>query len=222
MVLDEAYLIANNVNYREDANGMICVMGDLFLEGSELDSLGPVVKVNGDIYLRDATIRSLGYLKEVIGNLDAAESTLEDLGELLSVGGWLSLHKTRLRTLGRLQIVESWLDVREVPLICLGDLHTVGWDIFFDENNSGTLQEFRKTILFFQKVLEQDPMQAPLLATTSTYTWQRAMASLCLSDPAVFVELCNINKPVWPKLSYSRQIMAVLSVIRTLRRRILP
>ena len=68
--------------------------GDLYLEGTSIQSLGNLKSVGGDLNLYDTQIESLGNLTSVGGYLGLSYSKIESLGNLTSVGGSLILLNT--------------------------------------------------------------------------------------------------------------------------------
>jgi hypothetical protein len=90
--------------------------GDLYLEGTYIESLGNLVSVSGSLNLYDTQLKSLGELKSVGGYLDLQKTEIETLGNLVSVGGYLDLHGAKIESLGNLQSVGGYLDLDETPI----------------------------------------------------------------------------------------------------------
>jgi hypothetical protein len=100
---------------------------DWFLLQEFLETKGnPPYSVVGDLYLRGTPIESLGNLQSVGGNLDLRYTPIESLGNLQSVGGYLNLRGTPIESLGNLQSVGGNLDLYRTPIESLGNLQSVG------------------------------------------------------------------------------------------------
>ena len=79
-----------------NGNPPYSIGGDLFLEGTDIESLGNLKSVGGNLVLRGTPIKSLGNLTSVGGNLILFNTPIKSLGNLKSVGGFLELRKTPL------------------------------------------------------------------------------------------------------------------------------
>jgi hypothetical protein len=90
--------------------------GDLFLEGTSIESLGNLTSVGGFMYLSHTDIQSLGNLKSVGGYLDLERTLIKSLGNLQSVGGSLDLMRTPIKSLGNLTSVGGDLDLEGTPI----------------------------------------------------------------------------------------------------------
>ncbi len=87
-------------------------VGDsLYLEGTQIKSLGQLKSVGDSLYLRGTQIKSLGQLKSVGGSLYLRGTQIKSLGQLKSVGGWLNLEGTQIKSLGQLKSVGGWLNL---------------------------------------------------------------------------------------------------------------
>ena len=70
---------------------------DLFLEGTDIESLGNLQSVRGNLDLSHTDIESLGNLKSVVGNLYLRETPLstmytkKEIRDMVSVGGKIYL-----------------------------------------------------------------------------------------------------------------------------------
>ena len=101
---------------KSKGNPPYSIGGDLFLEGTDIESLGNLKSVGGYLDLRHTDIESLGNLKSVGGDLDLRRTAIESLGNLQSVGGYLDLIRTPIKSLGNLTSVGGYLDLTETPL----------------------------------------------------------------------------------------------------------
>ena len=83
---------------------------------------------HGDLNLRGSDIKSLGNLVRVEGNLDLyGNESFQSLGNLEYVGSYLNLRYTKIETLGNLVRVEGDLDLMSCKnLVSLGNLEYVG------------------------------------------------------------------------------------------------
>jgi hypothetical protein len=79
-----------------NGNPPYSIGGDLFLEGTSIESLGNLISVGRDLNLYETPIESLGNLQSVGGNLNLYDTPIESLGNLKSVGGILGLLGTPL------------------------------------------------------------------------------------------------------------------------------
>ena len=82
-----------------NGNPPYSIGGDLFLEGTSIESLGNLTSVGGYMDLSHTDIQSLGNLKSVGDYLDLEGTPIESLGNLKSVGGVLGLLGTPLSTM---------------------------------------------------------------------------------------------------------------------------
>ena len=92
------------------------VSGNLYLEGTPIQSLGKLESVGGDLYLYETPIQSLGNLQSVGGYLYLGGTPIQSLGNLQSVGGNLYLYETPIQSLGNLESVGGYLDLGGTPL----------------------------------------------------------------------------------------------------------
>ena len=99
-----------------NGNPPYSIGGDLFLEGTYIESLGNLISVGGFMDLSHTDIQSLGNLKSVGGYLDLEGTPIESLGNLTSVGGSLDLMRTPIKSLGNLTSVGGDLDLEGTPI----------------------------------------------------------------------------------------------------------
>ena len=90
--------------------------GDLYLEGTRIESLGNLQSVGGSLYLGNTPIESLGNLQSVGGYLNLFQTPIKYLGNLQSVGGDLNLFQTPIKSLGNLQSVGGNLRLGNTPI----------------------------------------------------------------------------------------------------------
>jgi hypothetical protein len=85
--------------------------GDLDLEGTPLKTLPPnLIEVDGYLFLDNSQITSLGNLEYVGNNLYLEGSQITSLGNLEYVGGSLWLEDSQITSLGNLEYVGNlWL-----------------------------------------------------------------------------------------------------------------
>ena len=92
----------------------------------------PPYSIEGDLYLEGTRIESLGNLQSVGGSLYLGNTPIESLGNLQSVGGYLNLFQTPIKYLGNLQSVGGDLNLYGTPIKSLGNLQSVGGDLKLD------------------------------------------------------------------------------------------
>ena len=92
------------------------VDGDLYLYGTQIESLGNLESVGENLYLDGTQIESLGNLESVGRNLDLYGTPIKSLDNLKSVGGYLDLRGTPIKSLGNLKSVGGNLYLRGTPL----------------------------------------------------------------------------------------------------------
>jgi hypothetical protein len=112
-----------------NGNPPYSIGGDLFLEGTSIESLGNLTSVGGYLDLSHTDIQSLGNLKSVGGYLDLEGTPIESLGNLKSVGGDFSLRYTEIESLGNLTSVGGYLNLEGTSIKSLGNLQTVGGNL---------------------------------------------------------------------------------------------
>ena len=108
------WLDEKNVPYEVNDAGQITVksyLGKVFrnwVNNQGYTSLpDELVSVKGDLWLEDTQIESLGGLISVGGLLDLRGPSITSLGGLTSVGGWLDLRGTPITNLGGLTAVKD-------------------------------------------------------------------------------------------------------------------
>ena len=99
-----------------NGNPPYSIGGDLFLEGTDIESLGNLQSVRGNLDLSHTDIQSLGNLKSVGRDLNLNGTPIKSLGNLQSVGGNLNLIHTPIESLGNLTSVGGELDLLGTPL----------------------------------------------------------------------------------------------------------
>ena len=99
-----------------NGNPPYSIGGDLFLEGTSIESLGNLISVGGFMDLSHTDIQSLGNLKSVGRDLNLYGTPIKSLGNLQSVGGNLNLIHTPIESLGNLTSVGGELDLLGTPL----------------------------------------------------------------------------------------------------------
>ena len=99
-----------------NGNPPYSIGGDLFLEGTSIESLGNLISVGGFMDLSHTDIQSLGNLKSVGRDLNLYGTPIKSLGNLQSVGGDLYLRNTPIESLGNLTSVGGELDLLGTPL----------------------------------------------------------------------------------------------------------
>jgi hypothetical protein len=85
---------------------------DLYLVGTQIQSLGALTEVGGDLWLQDSQIQDLGALTKVVGNLWLKDSQIQDLGELREVGRNLGLKGTPIAKTHTEQEIREQVQVR--------------------------------------------------------------------------------------------------------------
>jgi hypothetical protein len=133
-------------------NPKYSIGGNLDLSGSDIETLGNLVRVEGDLDLRRCyNLQSLGDLEYVGGWLDLKNTSIETLGNLVRVEGGLNLMRCfnlqslgnleyvgglfylygneNLQSLGNLVRVGSDLDLGSTRIETLGNLEYVGGDL---------------------------------------------------------------------------------------------
>jgi hypothetical protein len=101
---------------KSKGNPLYSIGGDLYLNGTQIESLGNLTSVGGDLHLMKTPIKSLGNLTSVGGDLHLMKTPIKSLGNLTSVGGTLDLMKTPIKSLGNLTSVGGTLDLMKTPL----------------------------------------------------------------------------------------------------------
>jgi len=130
--------------------------GNLDLEGTPLKTLPPnLTEVGGSIYLEESQITSLGDLEYVGGDLWLYYSQIISLGNLTHVGGDLYLNNTPITSLGNLKYVGSGFGLRGTPITSLGNLEYVGGNL--DLNNTQisetyTEEQIRKQVKIMGRI----------------------------------------------------------------------
>jgi len=76
----------------------------------------PPYIITGNLYLENTDIKSLGNLQSVGGELDLYKTNIQSLGNLQSVGGFLNLTYSEIQSLGNLQYVGGSLGLRNTSL----------------------------------------------------------------------------------------------------------
>jgi hypothetical protein len=99
-----------------EGNPPYTIGGNLYLQGTNVESLGNLQSVGGFLELSYSKIEFLGNLQTVGNTLNLRESKIKSLGNLQSVGGHLDLEGTEIESLGNLQSVDGWLDLRNTPI----------------------------------------------------------------------------------------------------------
>ncbi len=99
-----------------NGNPPYSIGGDLFLEGTSIESLGNLISVGGFMDLSHTDIQSLGNLKSVGRDLNLYGTPIKSLGNLQLVGGNLNLIHTPIESLGNLTSVGGELDLLGTPL----------------------------------------------------------------------------------------------------------
>ena len=89
--------------------------GDLYLTGTQIQSLGNLKSVGGYLYLKGTQIQNLGNLESVDGYLYLIDTQIQSLGNLESVGGNLDLKGTQIQSLGNLKSVGGYLNLENTP-----------------------------------------------------------------------------------------------------------
>ena len=111
----EAWTIIQKI-IEKKGNPPYSIDGDLYLEGTPIESLGNLQSVGGSLYLGNTPIESLGNLQSVGGYLNLFQTPIKYLGNLQSVGGDLNLFQTPIKSLGNLQSVGGNLRLGNTPI----------------------------------------------------------------------------------------------------------
>ena len=90
---------------------------DLYLVGTQIQSLGALTEVGGDLWLQDSQIQDLGALTKVDGNLWLKDSQIQDLGELREVGRNLGLKGTPIAKTHTEQEIREQVQVEGLVLL---------------------------------------------------------------------------------------------------------
>jgi hypothetical protein len=101
---------------KSKGNPRYYIDGNLNLFGSDIKSLGNLVRVKGNLNLWGTNITSLGNLEYVGGDLDLFNTDIESLGNLVRVEGDLNLFKSKIESLGNLEYVGGYLGLKNTPL----------------------------------------------------------------------------------------------------------
>ena len=108
-IIIDGYLILSRCAKIKSLQNITEIHGGLYIDRSNITSLGKLRYIGDDFYMIDTYLESLGNLKKIDGSLNAKNSYLKDLGELEYIGNFLNIQNTDLDNLGKIKTIKGSL-----------------------------------------------------------------------------------------------------------------
>ena len=103
---------AMGIDEEDLLDGVSIIVGDLYLQDTNITTVKTVKKVGGDVILGNSNLKSLGSIKGVRGNIYAHDSKLKSLGNLIIAGGDADFSNTDITSTRYLKKVGGNLNLK--------------------------------------------------------------------------------------------------------------